>query len=108
MAKHGFPDLLNYIDNLIYVGLPSKIDTAFDFLMSLLADLGLEVSSKKLVAPATSVVCLGILIDSQNRTISIPPEKTRSNCKFMQPLGLKDLLQQKGSAISPRSLIIYC
>ena len=75
MAEHGFPDLFNYIDDLIYVGLPSKIDAAFDFLMSLLADLGLEVSSKKLVAPATSVVCLGILVDSQSRTVSIPPEK---------------------------------
>ena len=75
MAEHGFPDLFNYIDDLIYVGLPSKIDAAFDFLMSLLADLGLEVSSKKLVAPATSVICLGILIDSTSRTISIPSEK---------------------------------
>ena len=75
MASHGFPDLFNYIDYLIYVGLPSKIDAAFDFLMSLLSDLGLEVSTKKLVVPSTSVVCLGILIDSQERTISIPPEK---------------------------------
>ena len=75
MASHGFPDLFNYIDDLIYVGLPSKIDAAFDFLMSLLSDLSLEVSTKKLVSPSTSVVCLGILIDSQKRTISIPPEK---------------------------------
>ena len=82
MAEHGFPDLFNYIDDLIYVGLPSKIDAAFDFLMSLLADLGLEVSSKKLVAPATSVICLGILIDSKSRTISIPSEKLGQIVEF--------------------------
>ena len=75
MASHGFPDLFNYIDDLIYVGLPSKIDAPFEFLMSLLSELGLEVSTKKLVPPSTSVVCLGILIDSQGRTISIPPQK---------------------------------
>ena len=59
MASHGFPDLFNYSDDLIYVGLPSQIDAAFDFLMSLLSDLGLEVSTKKLVSPSTSVVCSG-------------------------------------------------
>ena len=75
MASHGFPDLFNYIDDLIYIGLPSKIDAAFAFLTCLLSDLGLEVSTKKLVRPSTSVICLGILIDSQHRTISIPPEK---------------------------------
>ena len=75
MASPGFPDLFNYIDNLIYVCLLSKIDAAFEFLTSLLADLGLEISSKKLVPPSTSVICLGILIDSQERAISIPPQK---------------------------------
>ena len=75
MASHGFPDLFNYIDNLIYIGFPSKTNAAFAFLTSLLSDLGLEVSTKKLVCPSTSVICLGILIDSQHRTISIPPKK---------------------------------
>ena len=49
MANHGFPVLYNYINDLIYVGLPSKIDAAFQFLLSLLADPGLEVSTKNLV-----------------------------------------------------------
>ena len=62
VASHGFPDLYNYIDDLMYVGLPSKIDAAFQFLLSLLADLSLEVSTKKLVPLSTSVICLGILI----------------------------------------------
>ena len=40
-----------------------------------MAKLGLSVSEKKLVMLSTKAVCLGILIDSQNGTISIPPEK---------------------------------
>ena len=41
----------------------------------MLQDLGLEVSQKKLVPPSTEVVCLGILINTVNKTISIPSEK---------------------------------
>ena len=64
MTEHGFPLLFNYIDDLIYTGLPSKMDACFNFLKDLLTDLGLEISPKKLVPPATSITCLGILIDS--------------------------------------------
>ena len=74
-AQQGFPLLWNYIDDLIYTGLPSEIHKSFAFLPQLLQDLGLEISAKKLVAPSTSVVCLGILIDTVHRTISIPPTK---------------------------------
>ena len=45
------------------------------FLLSLLQDLGLQVSKKKLVPPSTEVVCLGILINTVHKTISVPPEK---------------------------------
>ena len=51
------------------------MDASFNFLKNLLAELGLDISPNKLVPPSTSVTCLGILIDSINKTISIPPEK---------------------------------
>ena len=75
MKEHGFPGLWNYIDDLIYTGLPSKIHDSFAFLLRLLPELGLDISMDKLVQPSTSAVCLGILIDSKNQTISIPPDK---------------------------------
>ena len=74
MKNHGFYTMFNYIDNLIYVGLPHEIPS-FTFLQYLLRDLGLEVSPSKLVAPATQVVCLGILVDTDTQTISIPKDK---------------------------------
>ena len=40
-------------------------------------DLGLTISDKKLVPPSTQVVCLGVLIDTEKGTVSIPPEKLR-------------------------------
>ena len=75
MQQHGFPHLFNYIDDLIYTGLPSNIHNSFQFLLKLLQELGLEISQKKLVAPHTTVVCLGIQIDTVSRTLSIPQKK---------------------------------
>ena len=75
MRKHGFPDLFNYVDDIIYCGTPSKIHPAFQFLVDLLDQLGLTLNSKKLVSPTISMVCLGILIDTETRTMSVPPEK---------------------------------
>ena len=40
-----------------------------------MAQLGITVSKKKLVAPTTQAVCLGILIDTVEGTVAIPPEK---------------------------------
>ena len=65
MIEHGFPGLWNYIDDLIYSGLPSKIPDSFALLSQLLTELGLDISMDKLVLPSTSVVYLGILIDSK-------------------------------------------
>ena len=53
MKCHGHNALLNYIDDLIYIGLPSKIYDSYQFLLYLLQDLGLEVSKKKLLPPST-------------------------------------------------------
>ena len=75
MTQHGHPYLHNYIDDLLYCGVPSKIHAAYEFLLQLLQELGLDISYKKLHPPDTQVACLGILFDTVNRTISIPPGK---------------------------------
>ena len=75
MKKHNHNALLNYIDDLIYIGLLSKIYQSYHFLLSLLKDLGLEVSDSKLVPPSTCVTCLGTQVDTVNKTLSIPQEK---------------------------------
>ena len=84
MQQHGFPRLFNYIDDLIFTGLPSNIHDSFQFLLKLLQELGLDISHKKLVAPHTSITCLGIQIDTVSRTLSIPQKKLQdiiSLCK---------------------------
>ena len=57
--KFGYTNLHNYIDDLIYPALPHEIYSAYISLLSLLHDLGLEVSEKKLVPPTSKAICLG-------------------------------------------------
>ena len=49
MNKNGLPGLHKYLDDLIYCGLPSEVQKPYQFLTSLLQDLGLAISQKKLV-----------------------------------------------------------
>ena len=80
MSKNGHNALLNYIDHVIYCGLPSTISHSYQFILDLLEELGLDISVKKLCPPNTRVVCLGILLDTINRTMSIADNKLQEIC----------------------------
>ena len=66
---------MNYIDDILGIDVPSKIDASFDALQCLLKDLGFEISMKKLVAPTTSMNDLGIIVNTINFTVAIPDKK---------------------------------
>ena len=74
MRKKGFC-VIDYIDDYVRVGIPSVAFHSFKHLTSLMNDLGLIISEKKLVAPSTKIVCLGVLIDTEAGSISIPMDK---------------------------------
>ena len=65
----------NYIDDSLCVSLPSKISKIYTRLQELLLELGLTISSKKLVPPSTEVTCLGIVVNILDLTVSIPTDK---------------------------------
>ena len=77
----SYTNLYNYIDDLVYIGLPGEIHQT---LLALLQELGLEIRSTNLIKPTTSAIFLGIEIDSVNRTLKIPDDKltqTQQICK---------------------------
>ena len=76
MRQKGYV-IVDYIDDYVGVGVPSVANASYFALIDLMNDLGLTISQKKLVSPSTKVTCLGVLIDTVNGTISIPPEKLR-------------------------------
>ena len=67
--------IIHYIDDFLGYGMPNVARRSYDPLLDVMAQLGITVSKKELVAPTTHVVCLGILIDIIKGTVSIPHEK---------------------------------
>ena len=112
--------LVNYIDDLIYSGLPSKIHDSYAFLLHLLQDLGLVVSDSKLVPPSTCVTCSGIQVDTVHRTISISDEKLQDikslcrswtdkrNCTTQQFQSLLGSLLYITKCIKPARYFLNC
>ena len=74
MCQRGH-DVINDIDDILGIELTSRVDASFDALSSLLERLGFEISHNKLVKPSTCVNCLGILVNTENFTLSVPPKK---------------------------------
>ena len=81
MNKNGHNALMNYIDDFIYCELPSNIGYYYKFLLDFLQELGLDISAKKLCPPNTKVICLGIMFDTVNRSISILYIKLQEICQ---------------------------
>ena len=61
----------------MYTGLPGDIYQSYHTLMALLQELGLEISSSKLIEPSDTAICLVIKINLVNRTLRIPDDKLR-------------------------------
>ena len=68
-------DVINYINDILGIDVPSKINASFDTLHHLLHELGYEISDKKLEKPATQLNCLGIIVNTKKFTLSIHPQK---------------------------------
>ena len=73
-SKHGYY-LMSYIDDLLGAETGVKAQNSFDTMYNLLRDLNIPISESKLTPPTTRIVCLGIQIDSESATLSIPVEK---------------------------------
>ena len=86
----GYPNLYNYIDDLVYTGLPGDIQQSYQTLLALLKELGLEISTSKLIEPTNIAVCLGFEINSVNRTLRIPNDKLRQIQQICQEYFLKN------------------
>ena len=74
LRQHGY-DVLNYIDDFIGFGMLEVAKKSYDCLYKILQNLGLTITQKKLVTPVTKAICLGVIIDTEKSTISIPSEK---------------------------------
>ena len=94
MRQEGH-SIWNYIDDFLCVSVPSKIVKTFTRLQSLLSELGLSISTKKLVPPSTRVTCLGIVVDTVEFSTSIPVEKLQVIKDMCNQWGTKAICTRK-------------
>src|ERR1044072_129617 len=67
---NGIPAIIYYVDDFLIISHPNKLDEKDTFL-SLLSELKVPIKYQKLVSPATSLVYLGIELDTVNMTASL-------------------------------------
>ena len=74
----------NYIDDVIGHATVSQANPSFQCLKDLLLELGFALSDKKMVAPTTKCICLGIELDTETFTAAIPADKLEKISKMCQ------------------------
>ena len=67
----------NYIDDIYAVCHKNTAQTAFDELIHVVKQIGLPINASKVFPPSTELTILGITVNVQQRTFSIPPEKLK-------------------------------
>ena len=77
MKKKGF-DVFAYIDDFIIVSPKHKAHVAFHALHDLLVELGLPINPAKCDPPSKVLICLGIKVNIDVNSISIPKSKIDS------------------------------
>lgn len=78
MFRRGYQNIVAYQDDFLLVGSTyQECFEAWTVMKKLLQSLGFKLNATKLMPPATSVVFLGIKIDSISCELSLPLEKLR-------------------------------
>ena len=73
-TNHGY-FAINYLDDLGSAEEETTADAAFNYLQQVLRDFGLKEALNKSVAPCTTMIFLGIEVNTLTLTICIPKEK---------------------------------
>ena len=78
MIRRGFRDVVVYLDDWILISTTREgCQQAMTVLLELLRSLGFSISYRKVEPPTTSLVFLGIQIDSVKMQLPLPQDKVR-------------------------------
>eukprot|EP00731_Ephydatia_muelleri_P016296 Em0009g720a len=77
--RQGVSNILHYLDDFFTIGSPHTVECISNLaaLRTIFNDLGVPLAEHKTVGPATSIVFLGINLDSCSLQLSLPEEKLR-------------------------------
>ena len=84
MNARGCHACFGYLDDFLVMGeTRSECDHALKVLSGLLSFWGFEIAHEKVIQPAQSVKYLGLLIDSVEMELSLPPDKLMKLCDLV-------------------------
>ena len=94
LLRHGFR-AMSYIDDFICVG-DSELSckACFDFLIEMLESLGLLINWKKVSEPVRVIQFLGVQIDCELRTLSLPSRKVEEVCVLVKAVLTRENLKR--------------
>ena len=76
MKRRKFQAIVAYLDYFLVIGpTPEKSKEVFNCLLSLLQQLGLDITWHKVVYPTQQLVFLGVLLDFISQSMSLPEDK---------------------------------
>ena len=86
--------MLDYIDDNLIFGHRTQCQRDFDRLNNLLEELALTISIQN-ITPRQQVVCLGVLVDAKNVTVSVPLDKLREIQKLLKEWARKKICHKR-------------
>ena len=87
---------LVYLDDLVgYSTTIAEASTHYTLVKDVMADLGLPLAQKKLTPPSRKITWLGITVDADKKTVSIPPSKIEETLEEMRDIQDKRKLCRK-------------
>ena len=75
--RRGVINIMHYLDDFFTIGFPQTVECISNLvaMRTVFDDLGVPLAEHKTVGPATSIVFLGVNLDSCNLLLSLPDEK---------------------------------
>lgn len=113
MIRRGYPRTVSYIDDFwICENSYKKCMEGQHALITLLGELGFRVNWKKCISPTRKIKYLGIVVNSENMSLTLPEEKIqklRKELEFFREKyrATKRQLQKLCSILSHASKIVY-
>ena len=115
MEHNGVPELLHYLDDFLIFGAPDSLECqqALEKALQLCLQLGVPVAKSKTEGPATSIIFLGIELDTVAKMVRLPREKLhrlqreiskwtgRRSCSKRELLSLIGQLQHACCVVKP-------
>jgi hypothetical protein len=100
--------VINYIDDFIGIVPTHDADRLFRLTHDILLKIGFVLSEGKTIPPVKQCVCLGIVIDTEQFTISIPEAKLAAVINICtQFLKFKKLYKRQIQSILGNSMFVY-